>query len=79
MLSCSAALLVFLPGTWQEWRVDLLYPSTLQLLHLLHKLQQVVSQELWLLEGSEVASSGHVRVGIDVPEPVSGPRLGHVH
>lgn len=45
----------------------------LHLLHFLHKLDDVFSEQHWLLKGCEVTATRHKRVGLDVPVSNLGP------
>lgn len=50
-----------------------------ELLHFFDKLEKVVGEQLRLLKGSEVTTSGHEGVGIDVSIPNLGQCLRAVH
>lgn len=51
----------------------------LQLLHFLHKLDDVFSEQLGLFEGGKVTAARHERVGLDVPISDLSPGFGTVH
>lgn len=50
-----------------------------ELFYLLHKLDDVVSEQLRFLKGGEVAASRHEVIGVDVSVPNLRPGFGTVH